>query len=75
MYNKQEPDPDLSRRPLEYNLYPIRFYDGSSAVHEVPIDKRVEELDIYNSQFGIFVSDEHDCFFITSGQRVFTAVI
>lgn len=65
MYNQQSEEKD--RRPLKYNLYPIRFFETAPTyVHEVPIDKRIEEIDIYHAQYGVAVSDEHECFFITS---------
>lgn len=49
-----------------YDQRKVRFFDPNGSVHEVEIDSRIEPLDIYHSQYGIAVSDEHDCFFISS---------
>ena len=43
----------------------VRFFDQNGSVHEVERDSRIEPLDVYHSQYGIAVSDEHDCFFIS----------
>ena len=38
----------------------------SSPGWQVNLDSNIEELDIYHSQYGISVSEEHACFFIGS---------
>lgn len=44
----------------------LALHTANGCAKNVQIDKQIEPLDIYHCQFGIPLSDEHNCFFITS---------
>lgn len=44
----------------------LRCFDAEDREHCVELDKSIERIDIYHSQYGIALSEQRNCFFITS---------
>ena len=48
------------------NTSDLILHTAAGDTKNLKIDKRIEPIDVYHEQYGIPVSDTHDCFFIPS---------
>jgi len=54
------------RSEMIFNQRVLRLWSPDDHIYEVKLDEQIEEIDMYHSQYGIQVSDSHNCFFICS---------
>ena len=49
-----------------YDDRKITFWAQNSEKASVELDRKIEDIDVYHSQYGIPFSQDHHCFFISS---------